>query len=90
MTTTQPKVDITYLKRLVSELEAHLTNAEALLVKSDRIDYLIEMNAASGMAQGIMGEAAGLMADIAVVMQKPGAAANPQDVLKALGNIKVN
>ena len=53
-------------------------------------DGLIEMNAASGMAQGIMGEAAGLMADIAVVMQKPGAAANPQDVLKALGNIKVN
>lgn len=61
------KVDITYLKRLISELEKLSEEAEKL--KSEEInisqhEYLIALNKAAGICLGVTTEAGALVGDI--------------------------
>lgn len=64
------KVDLTLLKKLIGELEMSLAAAEVLKSSSDKIDvndYVVEMSKAIGLASGVSGEAALLVADIGAV-----------------------
>lgn len=60
------KVDLDTIKRLMAELEATLSIAENITtdVKADKVEYVVEMNKATGLAAGIMMEAGLLMGDI--------------------------
>lgn len=85
------KIDLTTLKRLVSELEATLSTAEGIQtdVPSDKVEYIVEMNKATGLAAGVMMEAALLMGDIQHLIQRAGAPASKSDFLeKILGGLK--
>lgn len=65
------KVDLTLLKKLVGELEAHLNTAEGIRTASvpDHLEYFVEMSRAVGMASGIMQEASALIGDIGVAVK---------------------
>ncbi len=85
------KVDLTLLKRLVAELEATLNTAEGIQtdVASDKIEFIVEANKATGLAAGIMMEAGLLMNDIQTLMQGTGTSASKADFLeKLLGSLK--
>lgn len=64
------KVDLTLLKKLVSELELSLANCDKLseVVEPNKTDFVVEMNKGTGLAAGIMTEAALLMGDMQAVM----------------------
>lgn len=57
------KVNLDTLKRLVSELELSLTQAENI-AKAEKLDYIVELSKASGLAAGVLTEAGLLMQDI--------------------------
>ena len=91
---SKPKVNLEILKRLVSELEVLLAHADKIQeaasiqsVSSDRVEWVVEMNKASGLAAGIMSEGGLLMGDIQYLVQ--GGAANPaaKDSTLSLGKI---
>jgi len=85
------KVDLDQLKRLVAELESTLSAAESIAtdVKADRVEYVVEMNKATGLAAGIMMEAGLLMGDIQQLIQGVGSPTAKADFLeKLLGTLK--
>lgn len=58
-------VDLTLLKRFVSELETGLATADAIRTVEGPIpDYLVEMSKTSGLAASVMQEASMLVGDI--------------------------
>jgi len=66
----KPKVDLTLIKRLVSELEHAVDIAEKLQdAGGNKNDWIIELNKASGLASGIVGEGAALIGDMQVIIQ---------------------
>ncbi len=86
------KVDLTVIKRLLAELEATLATAEGINtdVNADKVEYVVEMNKATGLAAGVMTEAGLLMGDLQGLIQ--GVASSPSskaDFLeKLLGGLK--
>lgn len=63
---SKQKVDLTVLKRLVAELESILSAAEGIKtdVNGDKVEYVVEMNKATGICAGILTESGLLMGDI--------------------------
>jgi hypothetical protein len=85
------KVDLDTIKRLMAELEATLSTAENITtdVKADKVEYIVEMNKATGLAAGIMMEAGLLMGDIQHLIQGVGSPGPKSDFLeKLLGGLK--
>lgn len=86
------KIDLTVLKRLVSELESELTAAEGIKtdVNADRVEWLITLNKATGLAAGVLTEAGLLMGDIQQLLSGAPSAGTPdKDFLnKLLGGLK--
>jgi len=86
------KIDLTVLKRLVSELESELTTAEGIKtdVNADQVEWLITLNKATGLAAGVLTEAGLLMGDIQLLLSGPSAGgASDKDFLnKLLGGFK--
>lgn len=85
------KIELDTIKRLMAELESTLSTAENIStdVKADRVEYVVEMNKATGLAAGIMMEAGLLMGDIQQLIQGAGAPASKADFLeKLLGGLK--
>jgi len=66
MTKDKDKVDLTLVKKLVSELEASLTAADVIL-DTDKNAYFVEMSKSAGLAAGLMQEASLLIMDIYAV-----------------------
>ena len=67
------KVDLTLLKRLVSELEASLASAD--VVKEAALnsnDYVVEVSKAAGLASGLVVEATMLIGDIQYLIKSAG------------------
>ena len=84
------KVNLDVLKRLVSELETSLVQAEGI-AKTEKLDYVVELSKASGLAAGILTEAGLLMQDIQyLVTGINGPPSSKQELLdKLLGGLKV-
>lgn len=85
------KIDLTIVKRLLAELEATLATAEGINtdVNADKVEYVVEMNKATGLAAGVMTEAGLLMGDIQSLIQGAGSSATKADFLeKLLGSLK--
>jgi len=82
------KVDLNLLKRLVSELESSLNMADTLLVNTEKTEYVVEMNKASGLATGVMTEAALLITDIQFLVQGGSVPAKSDTLDKVLGAFK--
>lgn len=85
------KVDLDTIKRLMAELEATLATAENITtdVKADKVEFIVEMNKATGLAAGVMMEAGLLMGDIQQLITGVGAPATKSDFLeKLLGSLK--
>lgn len=84
------KVDLDQLKRLVAELESTLSAAESIAtdVKADRVEFVVEMNKATGLAAGIMMEAGMLMGDIQHLIQGAGSPAKSDLLEKLIGTLK--
>lgn len=82
------KIDMDTLKRLVAELESTLSAAENITtdVKADKVEYVVEMNKATGLAAGVMMEAGLLMGDIQQLIQGAGVPAAKSDFLEKLMN----
>ena len=85
------KVDLTLVKKLVSELESSLAAAEGIkTAKGDVSDYIVELSKSAGLAAGIMQEASMLVMDVqaqALAVQAPAPPKN--DMLdKLLGPLK--
>ncbi len=80
------KVDLTLLKRLVGELEAHLQKAESIKQSGNKVgeEYVVEMSRAVGMTSGIMQEATLLISDIHTVIRNSQAPASGEDLLTKL------
>ena len=57
-------VDLTVLKRLVAELEKELENADALKLAGEKVEWIVSLNKATGLATGLMTESGLLMGDI--------------------------
>ena len=84
---SKQKVDLTLLKRLVSELDAMLATADGMStdVKADKNEWILELSKATGVAAGIMSEAALLTGDIQHLMAGTTAAGAPKsDLLEKL------
>ncbi len=61
------EINLDLLKRMVSELETSLEKAKEIKAKptaENRIDWVVEMNKATGLAAGVLTEAGMLMGDI--------------------------
>lgn len=84
------KVDLTVVKRLLAELESTLATAEGINtdVNADKIEYVVEMNKATGLAAGLMTEAGLLMADIQQLIQGAGAPSKADFLEKLLSGLK--
>jgi len=80
------KVDLDTIKRLMAELESTLATAENITtdVKADKVEFVVEMNKATGLAAGIMMEAGLLMGDIQYLISGGGAPAGKSDFLEKL------
>lgn len=89
---SKSKVDLATLKRLVAELESLLSTAEGIKtdVSGDRIEYVVEMNKATGICAGILTETALLMGDVSSLIQGVSAPSmSKADFLeKILGGLK--
>lgn len=85
MTKEKKPIDLTLLKRLVSELETMLTASEAIDSKANKDDLVVEMSKAAGIAAGVMSEAMALIGDIQYVASAgTGSVASGQDLLGKL------
>jgi hypothetical protein len=86
------KIDLAIIKRLLSELESTIATAEAINtdVNADKIEYIVEMNKATGLAAGLMTEAGLLMGDLQHYIQGVSAPGTTKaDFLeKLLGGLK--
>lgn len=68
---SKPEIDLAILKRLVAELESLLLIAEDIKtdVNADKIEFVVEMNKATGICAGILAESGLLMNDIQHLIQ---------------------
>lgn len=87
------KIDLTILKRMVSELEFSIQKAEAITgtTSADKVETIVELNKATGLAAGVLTEAGLLMADIQHLVAGGGATSesSKQDFIKQLlGGLK--
>lgn len=85
------KVDLDTIKRLMAELEATLATAENITtdVKADKVEFVVEMNKATGLAAGVMMEAGLLMGDIQQLITGVSTPSTKSDFLeKLLGSLK--
>lgn len=86
------KVNLSLLKRLVSELENSLASADKFESAGEggNADVIIELSKATGITSGILQEAALLMGDIqAVVRSHSNMSPSKEDPLeKILGSLK--
>lgn len=85
------KIDLTILKRMVAELEASVNTAEAIRtdVKADKVEWIVELNKATGLAAGVLTEAGLLMGDLQHMVQGGPSGGSKQDLLeKILGGFK--
>jgi hypothetical protein len=84
------KIDLDTLKRLVAELESTLSAAENITtdVKADKVEFVVEMSKAAGIAAGIMMEAGGVMGDIQQLVMGVNAPAKSDLLDKLLGPLK--
>ena|SRR5271157_238706 len=87
------KIDLTILKRMVSELESSIQRAEAITgsTKEDKVETIVELNKATGLAAGVLTEAGLLMGDIQHLVAGGAASseASKQDFIKQLlGGLK--
>lgn len=94
MSKTLSKVDLTLLKKLVSELELSLTTADGMRKpEGSNTDFIVEMSKAAGLCAGVMSESAMLVSDVQahVLAVQGGAPPAKTDLLsleKLLGSIK--
>jgi hypothetical protein len=75
----------------MSELEASLSVADGIKTdsKGDRVEWIVELNKATGLAAGVLTEAAMLMGDMQHLIQGGPLAQNKQDFIeKILGGLK--
>jgi len=68
---SKQKVDLTVLKRLVSELESILVSAEDIKadMADDKVEYIVELSKATGICAGILTESGLLLGDIQCLLQ---------------------
>lgn len=88
---SKQKVDLTTLKRLVAELESLLSAAEGIKtdVSGDKVEYVVEMNKATGICAGIIGESGMLMGDIQHLIQGVSAPSTSKaDLLEKIFGLK--
>lgn len=87
---SKSKIELATLKRLVSELEATLSATEGIKtdINADKIEYVVEMNKATGLAAGVMTEAAVIMGDIQSLIQGVGTPSKADFLEKILGPLK--
>jgi hypothetical protein len=89
---TQEKVDLTLLKRLVSELETALNAVEQIQADAspNQTELVVEAAKASGLAAGVMQEAGMLVMDIYKLMEIAGNPTSKNEFLeKLLDSFKV-
>jgi hypothetical protein len=90
---TAPKVNLTLLKRLVSELETTLESAEEIAANKteDNVqNYIVEMSKCTGLAAGIMQEATMLVGDIQQMVKintMPGGGGAKEDLSSLLAGL---
>lgn len=65
------KVDLSLIKKFISELEESLNVAEAIRETSSN-DYIVEMSKSYGLASGAAAEATALMGDIQAMVKAQG------------------
>lgn len=85
------KIDLSLLKRLVSELDSLIASAEGMStdIKADKNEWVLELSKATGVAASVMTEAGLLIGDIQQEIVGVPPAEGKQDVLaKILGGIK--
>lgn len=87
------KVDLTLLKRLVSELETSVSTLGTLgtesASKERAIELTVEASKAAGVAAGVMQEAGMLILDIQNLVQGSQMSQNKSDLLeKIMGTLK--
>lgn len=63
------KIKLDLLKRLVSELESSISKSDLLASSTEKIEYVVELSKAGGLAAAIMGESALLVGDIQYLTQ---------------------
>ena len=91
---SKPKIDLSTLKRLVSELEASIAAADGIAtnIDLDKSEYIVELAKAFGLVNGVAIEATYLSYDIhsEVAIQSGTIESAPkQDILsKILGGLK--
>lgn len=87
---SKDKVNLTVLKRMVAELESSLATAESVKTDADKLEWIVELNKATGLAAGVMTEAGLLMGDIQYLIQGGAGSANKsQEFLeKIIGGLK--
>ena len=93
MTVKEKTIDLSLLKRLVSELEAAVRSAEDFraLAEEDKTSYIIEMSKAAGLCAGVMQESGLLIGDLqhATISAQNGAVPSKAfDLEKILGPLK--
>ncbi len=83
-------IDLTLIKKLVSELEIALDKAEEIkTAKGDKLEWIVELSKASGFAASILGEGGLLMGDIQTLIQGgPQTGAKQDFIEKFLGGLK--
>jgi hypothetical protein len=89
------QVDLTMLKRMMSELEEQLAQALEIVNKNPipnreiTIDYVVEMNKAAGLAGGLMTEAGMIIGDIQRAMSgNPETASSKELMSKLMSGLK--
>jgi hypothetical protein len=89
---SNPKVDLTLLKRLVAELESALATVDTIknsLSKVDNVELNVEGSKAAGLAAGIMQESSLLVMDIYTLIGGGAAPKSKNDFIdKLMGGIK--
>jgi hypothetical protein len=83
-------IDLTLIKRLVSELEVVLDKADEIKnAKGDKLEWILELSKASGFVTSILGESGLLIGDIQNLIQGGPQAGAKQDLIeKFLGGLK--
>jgi hypothetical protein len=88
------KIDLTILRRLIDELEASIGRAEEIQTRptlANHVDWVVELNKATGLMAGVLIEAGLLMGDIQHSIASAGGTgdASKQDFIKQLlGGLK--
>ena len=86
------QIDLSIVKRLVSELEASLNRSEEMQANQDNsgpnLELIVEMNKATGLATGFMAEGSMLMGDIQSVLKDSQIPPKNDFIEKLMGGLK--